>query len=200
MPILPKIILSLTICLLLASCSTVSIHTQQLPTINWAKRQAQLMRLNHWSNQGVVGMRTAESAWSATFNWQQAPTDYHLQLFAALGMGSLSLTGNPHLVELTTSKGEYYQAANAQRLLQQRTGWLLPVELLRYWIIGIPAPQLSSKLAFDTQHRLAKLYQQGWLVEYLSYQAVGQTELPAVIQLQNNYFKIRIVIKQWSLD
>ncbi len=187
-------------CLLLAGCTTFGTPpTSQLPTQSWAKRQAQLIQLSTWKSMGSVGIKTPDSAWSATFNWQQQFSNYQLQLFAPLGVGSLSLTGNDKTVKLITSKGEHYQAATTQALLQERTGWYLPVELLRYWVLGIPAPQWPAKLVFDSQHRLSKLVQQGWHIEYQTYKIVGQFELPSLLILQNDYFKIRISIKQWSL-
>ncbi|MDF2867578.1 MAG: lolB [Gammaproteobacteria bacterium] len=195
-----KLLTYLIGCLLLASCSTLGPPTSsQLATKSWAKRQAQLLHLTAWTSIGAVGIKTPQAAWSASFNWQQQFSNYQLQLFAPLGMGSLSLTGNDKTVELITSKGERYQASTTQALLQERTGWYLPVELLRYWVLGIPAPQSPAKLIFDNQHRLSKLAQQGWLIEYQAYKTTGQFELPSLLVLQNDYFKIRISIKQWSL-
>ena len=195
-----KLLIYFIVGLLLAGCSTLgSVPSSELPTQSWAKRQSQLIRLSKWVSKGAVGIKTPESAWSATFNWQQQFSNYQLQLFAPLGVGSLSLTGNDKTVKLVTSKGEHYQAPTTQALLQEHTGWYLPVELLRYWVLGIPAPQWQATLVLDSQHRLSKLQQQGWHIEYQNYKIVGQFELPSLLILQNDYFKIRISVKQWSL-
>lgn len=180
--------------LLLTACSTFT--PTQLP---WAQRQAQLNHITQWHSSGVVGIRTPTEAWSATFNWEQHPERFHLQLFAPLGAGNLILSGNAQQTELINSKGEHYQASTVEALLAERTGWYLPVSLLRYWILGKPAPKLSSQLAFDQYHRLSVLHQAGWTVNYQHYQIVNNIELPTALELSNQYFKIRLIIKHWNL-
>jgi outer membrane lipoprotein LolB len=185
--------------IVLAGCTTLAPHASS-PATSWAKRQAALLRIAHWKSIGTVGLRTPQAAWSANFHWQQQPTDYHLQLFAPLGAGSITLTGNDKTVKLLTSKGEHYQAATTQDLLFERTGWYLPVEWLRYWIKGIPAPKQSAQLKFDNRQRLIQLAQQGWIINYQKYQMVNGIELPSLINLKNDDFTIRISVKQWSIE
>jgi len=191
-----KFLISLIVCLI-TGCSTTTSYQQ--PSLSWAQRQAQVLKLTRWSIDGAVGIRNPENSWSASFNWHQAPTDYHLQLFAPLGAGSLSLKGDQSLVQLITSKGEHYEAPTTQELLSEQTGWFLPVELLQYWIRGIPAPKLPAQLNFDTRHRLQKLAQQGWVIEYSSYNSVNNLELPSTLVLQSEDLKVRIHIKHWRL-
>lgn len=199
MQIFNRLIL-MVLTVLLTACSTVGpqLTSSQRPA-DWTKRQAQLLRLQHWTTVGAVGMRTSQAAWSASFNWQQQANNYRLQLLAPLGAGTLLLAGNAEQVELSTSKGEHYQASDTQALLYERTGWYLPVERLRYWIRGIPAPGIPAKLNFDNQQRLASLEQQDWQVQYPEFVSVNGLELPKILILTNPYFKIRVVVKQWTL-
>lgn len=188
------------IILFLSGCNTFAPHPPtHLSNVSWKQRQAQLSHLNQWSNSGVVGMRTPAESWSATYQWAQQPAQFRLQLFAPLGAGSLLLTGNSQQTELITSKGEHYQSKDPQSLLLERTGWNLPVKLLRYWVLGVPAPGIPSKLSFDKFHRPTALKQSGWSVNYQQYQVIDNIELPTRLVLSNNYFKIRLVIKHWNI-
>jgi outer membrane lipoprotein LolB len=199
MQMLNKILLGFFCCLLLAGCA--GLHTAESPrsSLNWQQRQAKLQGLNHWTSQGTLGMRMPQHAWSASFTWQQGVDEFNLGLWGPLGLGSLNISGTAHNVQLMTSQGKRYQALTVQQLLHQRTGWYLPVEVLRFWVLGIPAPDSKAILKFDTQQRLSSLQQQGWTVEYKAYQTAAGIELPSLLAIYNSDLSIHIAIKQWSL-
>src|SRR5690606_6365264 len=122
-----------------------------------------------------------------------------LRVIAPLGGGTLQLRGDASGVTAQTSKGEVYGAADAETLLRQQTGVVLPVTSLRYWALGRPAPGGDAEQSLDGHGRLARLRQGGWEINYTSYRSVGELELPDKIVLENGQIQVRLVVDSWDL-
>ena len=50
--------------------------------------------------------------------------------------------------------------------LQDRLGFELPLDNLRYWLLGIPDPSTPFELTRNAQDRAAHLSQAGWNIDY----------------------------------
>lgn len=186
------------ILLLLSACTTLTPKLQQ-QDLAWSTRLQQLQRINHWTIQGSVGVRTTERAWSASLFWQQTPKNYALHLFGPLGVNRIQLAGTRNQVTLTSPVQPTVSAKNAEALLQQQLGWQLPVKYLTYWIRGIPAPGQPAQLAWDEVQHLSKLNQAGWEITYTAYSNIAGVDLPTRITLQHTNLQLRLVIHQWQL-
>ena len=66
-------------------------------------------------------------------------------------------------------------------LIQEQLGFAPPLDALRYWLLGLPAPG-DAQESRSPGGQLLSLTQQGWLVEYQEYQpqhaAAGTVSLP----------------------
>lgn len=170
--------------LFLSGCATVvppSSHQSVTQTQNWVL-------------QGKIGVKTPEQTGSASLNWQQQGDIYHIRFFGPLGIGAVELNGKPDHVTYTDNHGKIYQSTSAEILLKQNTGWQIPVNNLRYWIRGLPAPHIPSEKSYDSQHQLVSLQQQGWKIDYLKY----QNHLPTLIQLTRPEINLRIIVNQFQ--
>jgi outer membrane lipoprotein LolB len=170
--------------LLLSACAT-----------NMPPLTSQRFGQNIWSLQGRIAIRTEKQGETASVYWQQQGTHYYLRIFGPLGIGAVQLHGVPGDVTLTTANGKIYQANTPEILIKQTLGWQLPVSNLVYWVRGEKAPQLSSQQHFDQQHHLVELHQQGWTIEYLSYDNLG---LPRSLICTRDQLTIRIVVDRWG--
>jgi outer membrane lipoprotein LolB len=115
-----------------------------------------------------------------------------------LGSNGLKLSGQPGRVTLVMSDGKSYTASNPEELLARRWGFHLPVSNLRYWIRGLPVPDLPSNTQFDTSNRLVNLAQDGWQVQFLSYMSGRNTELPEKLVITSREMKVKIIVYQWN--
>lgn len=180
-----NLFLSLFISLFLSGCATIkpisTTSSSTTPTQNWILR-------------GKMGIKTPEKTGSASLYWQQQGDIYDIRIFGPLGIGAVELNGNPEQVIYTDNQGKIYRADSAEILLRQNTGWQIPVANLRYWILARSAPNMPSHKMYDQQHQLVSLQQQGWKIDYLSY----QNQLPRLIQLARPEINLRIVINQWQ--
>ncbi len=165
----------------------------------WSERKAQLKHLQHWQAGGNFAVHSKQKLGvNASFSWQQAEPNYQFHLLGPFGSPSLLLKGNAQHVSLITSQ-KNYQAATAEKLLQQQLGLRLPVSQLRYWLRGLPAPQTRYTANLDAYNRLLKLRQSGWQVNYLHYTNRGKIDLPDHLLLSYQHWQIKLMITNWDL-
>jgi outer membrane lipoprotein LolB len=190
----------------LTGCATVtSPSKQQAPVVHaeaptWGNRVEVLSNIQDWDLSALIAIRAnaTRDAGSANMKWKQSKQDYNILLFGPLGSNAVKLAGRPGKVSLETADGKTFNAATPEALLQQQSGWRLPVSNLYYWIRGLPVPNVPAQKSFDADHHLTELAQQGWTIRYERYKAVGQIDLPAKILLANAQVNVKIVIKNWQ--
>lgn len=169
-----------------------------IPT--WDNRVQVLSNIEDWDLNALIAIRANASrqAGSANMKWKQSKKEYDILLFGPLGADAVKLAGRPGQVSLETADGKKFTAATPEALLLQQSGWNLPVSHLFYWIRGLPVPKMPAKKTFDVDHRLNVLSQQGWVIQYLGYQAIGQIDVPNKILLSNADVNVKIIIKNWQ--
>ncbi len=186
---------------LLSGCAGLTSHetlSGQGDPAQWQAHKAQASQLNGWQISGKVGIRSPRESGSATLFWLQRQDYFDIRLAGPMGRGAARLTGRPGAVSLDTANQGQLQAESAEALLQQQLGWSLPVAHLFWWIRGLPAEDSKSRLTLDSESRLAKLEQDDWQVEYLSYVQQNGYWLPERMKLHGANLDITLVIKDWQ--
>ena len=199
--------------MLAAGCAIVpSPPPVENPAAAWQARQAELRTLSAWTLQGRLAMRAAEEGWQASVHWTHDDGRQQLDLTGPLGRGHLRLTQDHGGAELRDADRKTWRAENAQQLLYRITGWLVPLDGLNYWILGLPAPGPAAKLELDDQGRLKTLDQSGWDIRFLEYARQGSLDLPSKIFIkrrgdgnetasaQHVDVEVRLIIELWTLD
>jgi outer membrane lipoprotein LolB len=90
-------------------------------------------------------------------------------------------------------------SADALAQLQDRLGFELPIDDLRYWLLGVPAPNGTFDLTRNDQDRAQHLLQDGWAIDYDRYMAAAGDVLPAHIVLMRDSVRVRIVVDHWDM-
>lgn len=186
---------------LLSGCSGLTSHetlSGQGNPAQWQAHKTQASQLNGWQISGKVGIRSPRESGSATLFWLQRQDYFDIRLAGPMGRGAARLTGRPGAVSLDAANQGQFQAESAEALLQQQLGWSLPVAHLFWWIRGLPAEDSKSRLTLDSESRLAKLEQDDWQVEYLSYVEQNGYWLPERMKLHGANLDITLVIKDWQ--
>jgi outer membrane lipoprotein LolB len=165
----------------------------------WQAHRATLEPIQSWTLQGKIGVRSPQESGSGTLMWVQQQDKYDIRISGPLGRGATRLQGSQQGVVLDMAGQPTMQALSAEALLEQQTGWRLPVEHLLWWVRGLPAPDSASRLQLDSQSRLARLAQAGWTLEYSRYQEVNGLQLPQRLQLSADNILLTLVITQWNL-
>jgi outer membrane lipoprotein LolB len=90
-------------------------------------------------------------------------------------------------------------SATALSQLQERLGFALPVDNLRFWLLGVPDPSSVFELTRNDQDRALHLAQSDWSIDYDRYTATGGDLLPARIVLTRGDVRVRIIVDHWEL-
>ena len=180
----------------LSGCSTVP--TQVIDGRNWSNHIEQVSLINHWSIRGKVGYQSAGQGGSANFMWTQNQGDYTISLSGPLAMGRAVITGNQQVAEMQHGNNSYLQTPD--QLAIQLTGMPLPVQLLSWWVTGVPSPEHLSpdNLVLNSDGTASNFKQHGWQLVFSRYQFFDQGYLPTKIIGQKDEQSFKLIIKNWS--
>lgn len=191
------LLITLTAC---ANKTPSSMNAPTAPIIkNPKERETVLNRIQSWQVNGKIAVQTAQNSGSATVDWIQNPNSYVISMLGPLGSNGLKLTGRPGFVTLQTADGKHYSASSAEELLAKGWGFRLPLSNLRYWIRGLPVPNLPARSQKDSFGRLTSLTQTNWQVEYLAYTTRGTVDLPTNLVITSPALKVKIFVHEWQV-
>lgn len=186
----------------LTACSTVPERDAGAPDlVAWQQRQQQLGELEGWAFNGRIAVRDGrDEGWNASLRWQQRGGHFDIQLSGAFGQGAARIHGDGASAVVEVAGEAPRAAPNAEMLMQEQLGWHVPVQGLRYWLTGSPAPEGSELEIVDGLGRLSRLVQGGWEVLYSRYETVDGIDLPRKLEMSNPRLRVRLVIDQWSIE
>src|SRR6202021_3916346 len=79
-------------------------------------------------------------------------------------------------------------------VLQERLGVDLPIDHLRFWLLGVPDPGAAFDFKRNAPARASQLTQDGWTVDYDRYMPVDADLLPAHVVLSREGVRVRIAV------
>lgn len=154
---------------------------------------------SEWQLNGRIALTHGDQGWHASLLWQQQADGYQLKVSGPLGQGGFQVAGDEHGVVLVDASGQSSYARDGDALLLQATGWRLPVVGLRYWIRGLPVPDVEAIEVYDEAGKLSHLEQSGWVINYQKYKLVEGAAVPSKMQLARNDVAVKLVISEWQL-
>jgi outer membrane lipoprotein LolB len=159
----------------------------------WELREAALQRAAAWQLDGRVAVTVGKQGWQASLDWNQAGESSEARLAGPLGIGALVLTKSP--AGLTLNGAPPGDAVLQQ--LQERLGFDLPVEELRFWLLGVPNPGEPFELTRNPQDRAQHLSQAGWSVDYPRYVGIDGDTLPDRVVMSRDDVRVKIAVDHW---
>lgn len=175
--------------LLLSGCQNHLPLHENLPS--------ELEQLNAWNIQGRMGYRSDNDGGSASVTWQQRPQQGRVLFSGPVGIGSAELTWNTHSASLATSK-DTLLADNTETLAQHLIGVPVALELLTWWVRGLPSPHSTFSASHNAQGQLQTLEQDGWHIEYSDYQPIYRWQLPHRIRVRDHNRSVNLIIRSWE--
>jgi outer membrane lipoprotein LolB len=198
---------------LAAGCATApALPPVENPAATWQARQTELRPITTWKIQGRMSMRMAEEGWQASLSWVRDGDRHRIDIIGPLGRGHLRLTRDNQGAELRDADQHSWHAENPEQLLYQTTGWLVPLDGLNYWVLGLPLPDTAASQELDSQGRLKTLSQSGWDIRFLEYTRYGALDLPSKLFIKRQgrgmngspadeaTLEVRLVIERWALS
>jgi outer membrane lipoprotein LolB len=160
----------------------------------WEQRLPALQQLAAWKLDGRAAVAVGNQGWQASLDWQERGPLAEVHLAGPFGVGALTLKRTPEGLSLNGAPPS--DAVVAQ--VQERLGFELPLDNLRYWLLGVPAPDTPFEVARDERDRARQLTQAGWQVVYEKYMPVAGDVLPALMVLTREGVRVRIVVDHWE--
>lgn len=192
----------LAVLAVLGGCAISPVVPVAHPRAVWQAHRARLRRLSAFRVRMLAGVRAGTHGGSLMLDWIAHPPIAEVRGYGPLGTLVFRLHLGAHGASLTTRRG-HYTATNADTLLARLTGWRLPVEALRYWILGMPAPGTGAVLVLNHQGLLGGLRQDGWTIRYRRYDRTRGVRLPRRLTLVHRargalpILHIRLWVKRW---
>jgi outer membrane lipoprotein LolB len=177
----------------LAACATT--HRTSAPVgAGWEQRAGDLQRLDAWQLDGRAAVAMGAQGWQATLNWRQSGDSSEVHLAGPFGVGAMVLKRTPQGVSLNGAPPS--DAVVSQ--LQERLGFELPLDRLRFWLLGVPDPSAAYELKRNDQDRALELIQAEWTIDYDRYMTSDADLLPAHMTLTREGVRVRIAVDHWG--
>jgi outer membrane lipoprotein LolB len=154
--------------------------------------------LTQWTAKGRIALTALGEGGSSSFVWQQRSERTELAVRGPLGSGGLTIVTDGDTLELDDGSGRTVDGDAARMELERRLGARLPLSELRYWMLGVPAPEAAVPVQMATGS-VPGFTQGGWVVTYEAFEPAGDWSLPRRLTATTRDARVRIVVDDWQL-
>lgn len=154
--------------------------------------------LSQWTAKGRLALTAQGEGGSGSFVWQQRSERTELAVRGPLGAGGISVVTDGERLQVDDGSGQPIDGEAARAALENRLGTRLPLGELRYWMLGVPAPDPHGAVQRATG-ATPGFTQGDWVVSYEEYRAAGRWSLPARLTATTPGARVRIVVDDWQL-
>jgi outer membrane lipoprotein LolB len=163
-------------------------------------RAADPAQLTQWMAKGRIALSAQGEGGSGSFVWQQRSERTELTVRGPFGAGGLALVTDGETIELADGAGQPLDGEAARAELERRLGVKLPLAELRYWMLGVPAPDRSGSGPVQASAgSVPGFVQGGWVVSYEELKPQAGWSLPARLTATTSGARVRIVVDDWVL-
>lgn len=164
-----------------------------------AQRERQLADTDHWTLSGRLGVSDGHNGGSGSLDWSQDGERYAFELRAPITGKSFRLTGGPDGAVLEGLDGGPLRGPDAESLMRKALGWEVPLRDLQAWVLGLRADSGPAELRFGDDRLPSLLQQDGWSVDYRSWDHERDPALPKQIFAAKPPYKVKLSIESWQL-
>lgn len=179
---------------LLAGCSSYPTADRTVSEIMTARER--LLSLHAFKLRGRMAFRQDDVNYPGRFVWDYRDRIHSLELVAPLGQGWLTLNSTPILATLETSTGLQVSDSSMDQLLQRVVGFDVPATLLRYWILGLPAPGYDYEVTEGEGGVYSEIVQQGWKINCRNFEVNDGVWVPKRITAVQDNLEMRVVVHE----
>jgi len=154
-------------------------------------------RLTEWTATGRLAIAADGQGGSGTFVWQQRAAATELTLRGPLGSGALRILRDGESLSVSDGEGRSLDAAQAREQIRARLGTDLPLDQLRFWMLGLAAPGIPAEVSDRREVPVRVIDQSGWRVSYEQFIAAQGWSLPARMTAASGAVRIRVVVNEW---
>ncbi|GAB5453265.1 MAG: lipoprotein insertase outer membrane protein LolB [Halioglobus sp.] len=166
----------------------------------WDDHRQHLETLGNWTAVGKVAVRDSEQSESATMKWQQSGATALINLSGPLGSGATRLHSDGSTLTIERGGDSRRVDISSAEAVRASTGWDLPLQVLPFWLRGVPFPGSAIE---DIHHdadsgRLLTLRQDGWDIHYEAYAVFDGFTLPTKLRMQRGESRATVLVRRWQ--
>lgn len=165
-----------------------------------SEREAALQGRSKFEISGRIAISDGKDGGSGRFEWQQRGESYSLRFMAPVTGQGWRLEVQPGQALLIESNGAVRVADSAEALLARELNWHLPADAMRYWVLGMRAPDAGSTLEFSADGELAVLRQSDWSIRYVEFDRGRMPPLPRKLFARSGEHQVRVSVRSWTFE
>ena len=163
-------------------------------------RQEDLLEWPFWEMDGRIGLTVAKDSYNGSVAWEQNGESIDFRFRGPLGFGGLRIHGDlDDKVRVKTTTGQDFTVSDFESEMQERMGWSIPINSLRFWALGIVDPEVDADVVLNENDLLDELVQGDWKVVYEAYKEVDGVQLPRKFKITGPDTKIKMVVNNWTI-
>ncbi len=193
----------ITLCVLsMPACVSV---TPVIPVedadLAWKTRSEYLYQQNYWTAHLALIGANNQQKFKTRAVWEQHGDRYTIKLRDFIGRTIAIIEGSPQGVQAKTSKGQQYAGHNAEDLIAQLFNIQIPVSGMRYWLLGLPKPNVQvNQLVLNNAGLADQVTQEGWSMTYPYYLDNDPFKMPSKILLAFEDIDLTVKVSQWTFN
>jgi len=179
----------------LAGCAALSSGKAVMPPVTQSRQQ--LYRLSAWKLDGRIGAKMGHEGWNANLFWEHEGGQDRLRISGPFSQGAVSIIVQSDLVYVNEGNGVVSSSRNPDDWLRQRLGFTVPLRSLRYWVLGLPAPDVEYQARLDAAGGLQGFEQQDWVLAFEGFDSVGGFVVPKKMSIRGGEVTLKLIADDW---
>ncbi len=159
----------------------------------------QLYQVKNWKLEGRIAVKVGNEGWNANLFWEHEDQQDRLRIYGPFSQGAVSIIVQNDLVYINEGNGITSSSPDADALLKAKLGFTVPLRSLRFWVLGLPAPETGYHAELDATGGLKGFEQQAWTLDFERFQTVGSDVLPQKMTIEGNSVRLKLVVDEWVL-
>ncbi|TXK65143.1 lipoprotein insertase outer membrane protein LolB [Alkalisalibacterium limincola] len=194
-----RLALSLLPLMLLLACvrAPVRIDADDALLAGQQVREATLERQGAWTLVGRIAVSDGQDGGSGRIQWAQDGERFDIRLSAPVSRQSWRLSGQPGAARLEGLEGGPLDGPDAEALLYEATGWLIPLADMARWARGMRGDGVA-RVSFDERGLPSLIEQAGWAIEYRDWVDAGDPRLPRRVFAERGQARVRLQVERWE--
>jgi outer membrane lipoprotein LolB len=153
-----------------------------------------------WSFRGKIAIRMVRNGVSDNTNlqilWRQKNQQSDVHLLGPFGQSVAHFFATDESIQYEIPAGSGLATAGNITEVERSLGWKLPLKEMKFWVRGLPVPELPHRIDFDDQGLPESLEQSSWKIDYRRF----DNGSPTKTIFSRDSVRISLVIKEWRMN
>ena len=163
----------------------------------WPAQRAALEKFDRYALAGKVAVAANGQGFSAALRYEQQARRADLALDGPLGIGGMRIVLEENRLGVTNSRGEALDGEAARAEIERRLGFELPLDELRWWLLGLPAPGQSDVETAPGSGEIRGFVQNGWHVAINTRAPALGFSLPQRLTAERGGARLKLFVEHW---